>query len=896
MNNFKLLTWLDVERKIKEHSNNKTEYIDEVGAIYCYANEMEIEYSGDIQNVINWLGDIFGRSFINEDSSYIKLDLGGDGYQVNFIKTTPESKNTSLVYPLWKEQVYSTSNSSVVPDEWSGGPNVVAFHSFKGGVGRTTALMTYASAILNSSEKSKILLIDADLEAPGISFWLDNTIPPTVSFINFLESIHYAPVKLDVVLDYFSSELKKTSINISGPNKEIFVLPASLNLTSIMDMPVTPEHISKNLENPWLLSDCLRELGKRLNVDAVFIDLRAGLSELASPILFDPRIEHFFVTTVAPQSVKGMSEVLKRIHQSHKYLPSQFKEIVKPSLIMSLLTSQLRELTIYSDSIELLNSSYQPNEDDMVTQGIEWLEADFVGSFMSLSSVKEAIEKLTSSSLYKYSLMWANSLREAKVTKPELVESKPLDHKENAKLIFETCDKFQFAENANTNDMLVTDPLRNLAKNYLDTLPNAVSIGAKGAGKTFTYLQVCRTGSWKEFIKKINNDATPTVDADIFPWMASTNIKDEIREEIRDIRLNLVSSLGLTANNNLNSGNQKIRSALETQGVNWDSFWIEFLLSEFDEGLSTLQQLNNWLVEKDKSILLLVDGIEDAFDAPEKSESQRDAIKSLLQLPNAIAEISNRRIGFICFVRADYVQNVMRQNQAQYISRFQQFKLEWTPETFLRLAYWICGKAGVIGANPADAETHNIDHLLLELENLWGKKLGRDNSKEANTARWVFAALCDLNGKLQARDLVRFLKFSADVMIKSQSNIIKPELWSDRILVPESIRRSLPLCSDEKVKEAANEIKPLNDWMSSLESISADYKKVPFNPLEVGLSLDLLSSLRDLGIIYEDTDQSSDDRYFLPEIYRYGLKFTSASGGRPRVQALLKRNLGGMPF
>ncbi|WP_145569519.1 KGGVGR-motif variant AAA ATPase [Yersinia mollaretii] len=349
MNDFKLLTWLDVERKIKKHSNNKTEYIGEIGAIYCYVNEMEIEYFGDIRNVISWVGDIFGRSFINEDSSYIKFDIGGDGYQVKFIETVPEIKNTSLVYPLWKEQVYSTSNSSVVPDEWNDGPNVVAFHSFKGGVGRTTALMTYASAILNSSEKSKILLIDADLEAPGISFWLDNTIPPTVSFIDLLESVHYSPVKLDIVLEYFSSELKKTSINISGPNKEVFVLPASLSLASIMDMPVTPEHISKNLENPWLLSDCLRELGKRLNVDAVFIDLRAGLSELASPILFDPRVEHFFVTTVAPQSVKGMSEVLKRIHQSHKYLPNQFKEIVKPSLIMSLSTRQIRALTLNTE-------------------------------------------------------------------------------------------------------------------------------------------------------------------------------------------------------------------------------------------------------------------------------------------------------------------------------------------------------------------------------------------------------------------------------------------------------------------------------------------------------------------------------------------------------------------
>nr|QKQ36544.1 AAA family ATPase [Escherichia coli] len=43
---------------------------------------------------------------------------------------------------------------------------MATFHSFKGGVGRTTSLMTYATAMLNAKEQAKILLIDADLEAP----------------------------------------------------------------------------------------------------------------------------------------------------------------------------------------------------------------------------------------------------------------------------------------------------------------------------------------------------------------------------------------------------------------------------------------------------------------------------------------------------------------------------------------------------------------------------------------------------------------------------------------------------------------------------------------------------------------------------------------------------------
>ncbi|WP_160517132.1 hypothetical protein, partial [Escherichia coli] len=89
-------------------------------------------------------------------------------------------------------------------------------------------------AMLNAKEQAKILLIDADLEAPGISFWLDDDNKPTVSFISYVEAIHYSPSSQDEVINYFASELRKTSINIDGPSKEIFVLPSSLDLTAVM--------------------------------------------------------------------------------------------------------------------------------------------------------------------------------------------------------------------------------------------------------------------------------------------------------------------------------------------------------------------------------------------------------------------------------------------------------------------------------------------------------------------------------------------------------------------------------------------------------------------------------------------------------------------------------------
>lgn len=462
--------------------------------------------------------------------------------------------------------------------------------------------------------------------------------------------------------------------------------------------------------------------------------------------------------------------------------------------------------------------------------------------------------------------------------------------------LYDTCQSFQFAENTSGDDMLVIDPIRNLAKNYSDSLPNVVSIGAKGAGKTFTYLQVCKSKTWSDFIFKVNNNVNPHIHANILPWISSTNLNEKVREQVAEQREKCLTEISAQSPRSLFLNVKRITDALASESTNWDDFWQDLLVSEIVGDNKSLKDLNDYLIAIDKSIVLLVDGIEDILFAPEKDANHNSAIRSLLNLPNAISDLQNRRIGLVCFVRADYVQSAIKQNVNQYVAKYQQFRLEWTPESFLRLAYWISAKAEIINANESDAESGSLNFLLSNLERLWGKKLGRDNSKEASSARWVFAALCDLNGRLQARDLVRFLKFSADNMLKAPSNGIKVEFWLDRLLAPEAIRRSLNSCSQEKVDEAEKEIKPLEQWISNLKTVSSDLKKVPFNPQEVGLDLQLLTSLKELGVIYEDTDQPNEERFYLPEIYRTGLQFSSAVGGRPRVQALLKRNLGGIPF
>lgn len=906
----RLLTWLDVERLLKKATELWSILPAGVHGIDCFPDGMEILHSAEAEVVDEWMSNLFGHAYSREPKA-IRLRIGDGRYPVQLIQESASDSNagSGAGYPLWRDVAYlraeepdQPTNFTALPSQewpsaWSEAPHMVSFHSFKGGVGRTTALMTYVTACVQEASEGpkKILVIDADLEAPGVSFWLNEMNRPQVSFVQLLEALHYPPVDTENTLDFFAEELRKTSLSISGMQRELFILPAALDLTEIQDMPVTPEHLARNPENPWRLSDYLHLLGQRLGVDAIFIDLRAGLSELASPILFDPRIDHFFVSTVAPQSVIGMAEVLRRLHAFNRRLPNDRQEDAKPAIILSLLTKELRDSVAYERALRDLGIAYPA--DDVLTPGVQWLEAEFLGPLMSIGSVREAIEVLPQSSrLYASASEWASGLYVKATPQSQEVSAEEdviTSRQILATKLYKVCEKAQFAEGDASAPILATEPLLNLGKHYAKELPNLLVIGAKGAGKTFTSRQLVTTGMWSGFLARLGFDATCTIDAYIFPVLWSSNIPDTPNGEIKSAQGRVLDLIQSDKNALLRASDldRKIKDALASPPLSWEDFWDDLIARQLGVSDEKLSTLNDYLAEKSARIILAFDGIEDAFSDAADSVSA-SAIQALLKLTNRLSELENRHIGTLIFVRADYVQAAVRQNLGQLMQRYQPFQLKWNSESFLRLAYMLSCQAGIYESDPKAAESLRVEQLRDELERLWGKKLGSEKSKEAHSARWVYAALCDLKGNVQARDLVRFLKFAAELE-SGRTN----SSWPRRILSPESMRRAIPFCSEEKVTEAKQEIAPLKTWAKRLEDEGIRSLKVPFSQADARLDAGLLNALQEIGVIYEDLDgKLGEERLFLPEIYRWGLGFETSAAGRPRMQALLKKNIGNIPL
>lgn len=152
--------------------------------------------------------------------------------------------------------------------------------------------------------------------------------------------------------------------------------------------------------------------------------------------------------------------------------------------------------------------------------------------------------------------------------------------------------------------------------------------------------------------------------------------------------------------------------------------------------------------------------------------------------------------------------------------------------------------------------------------------MGKPISNEANSSRWILAALSDFNGQLQARDIIRFLE-------KATDNVGKP-VYEDRYLMPTEIRRAVSECSTDKIGEIKDEIKALEPIFDKLENAPEESKVLPFSSDTFNLTQAEEKIMKQEGYLKID-----NDRYYLPEIIRHALKFKYGKGARPKVLSLL---------
>ncbi|WP_416976343.1 ParA family protein [Streptomyces sp. T028] len=848
------------------------------------------ETSEDV--VRGWLDRAFGRGSVRggEGELVLALDrpsgLGTEGIPVTL--DVAEGRTVKRRVPRLAERrttaELALSLARPLMDGFAGGVQLIAFHSFKGGVGRTVHAVALADHLARVGHR--VLLIDADLEAPGIT-WMHQAQGGTcdIGYEDVLALLHgttggdLSPVA-DIVRGYLAGQYV-----VGGTSQgRLAILPATRR--SRLGPPrIEPVDLLTPDRSSYFLTESLAEVASAADFDVVIVDLRAGASELSAPILLDPRVQRVFVTTLSSQSLDG---TVRMIRQLGAKAPSLLGRDPAPAAVVT----QYR-MDIHDADAETARGVLTEALDDAlgVTEGDEHepafsldsqavtvaLASPFRDELIALPrSWDDVVEVVRRCGLGDRVVELAPQLPSAEAVGSEA--DAPASVEERRSALRDRAASLVFAERTGLDGalgFLSTEPLQRLIGDHRSSLPVTVVVGAKGAGKTFTFARMCAAGSWSDFARKAGMQVMD--DALVVPVLDPANLDQQPTGDGRtgpqDLRDRAAEGQGATRSQILKVLNDALRAGEDsTDSYVWLNVWLRCMAiaggreAAPDNGFDADRELLE--LGRQRKLLFVFDGLEDFLQELE-GEAKRVALRTLLvEVPDWLRSLRGRPLGVVVFVRRDLATWAIRQNLGQFLDRYEAYALKWDAQEALRLALWVAVTARAVAEPDRDLMELSYEDIAHALRPVWGAKLGSDSSHEAWSERWVPAALADLNDQVQARDVVRFLRQAADLSAGDEQ--------TDRLLVPIAMRNALAMCSSEKVKEIGQENKRLGELLRGLERYAPEVL-IPFSAEDVGLDAPGIAALVEAGALARD----SDGRYRLPEIYRHALGFRTQ--GRARV-------------
>lgn len=867
-----LYTWKDVERLIRL---NKSAWADVILDVETYVDEIVVYIKKDAKDVARIiLNNIFQEKY-DSNKDIILLDFFGEFLCVSFeVGETGLKMETKA--PLFKNVLYQRSayRDEMLEKKLPGVP-VLAFHSYKGGVGRTLSLLAFVrawSSLKGVEDPQRLLIVDADLEAPGITWLTAAEEAPKFSYLDMLE---VTQEKSDIhdVIEKVSSVIAEQTIKIETEKSivEHIILPTYRYIGQLLDMYSSPESLACSYNKKYVLAEVLSRLGEKVNAAMVLVDLRAGLSEFSAPLLFDPRVKKYLVTSTSYQSVRGTELLLEQLC---KGLPLTENSLI-PEILLTMVQPHINIVDIKSQFVAVFDK-YKRDDNLTVTDDIVTV-LPFASELVHLETLSEIMDTLRERDLYRNVLeIVKNNYLAPKETDEKMIL---LSREEAISRIHRIASEQITAEGNASFKVLMTDSIQNLIKKYRTDVPNTVILGAKGSGKTFLYREILRNQYWEFFVEKMDSGVSHCAGQIMAVPLLESAYGNAFKEVIETTISNfnecnltgkIKPSICIDAKKELLEAKKKGNYDL----LDWKKIWETIILKAFDNAYASLEMLEKDLAANQIRILFLVDGLEDIFQETTENVSEQNAIVALCR--EVIGEIGIKcsHIGCMVFLRKDIARDSVKVNFEQFYSLYRAYELKWSSTEALRLAVWLVNQAvpGLYqGEPPIEFAPREIIDKSLEM--LWGVKLGKKTSNEANSSRWILAALSDFNGQLQARDIIRFLKYA--------TAIAGTAYYDDRYLMPAEIKKAVSKCSVEKVDETSQEIKALKQIFDKLKNGTEAQRSLPFHSDTFNLSASEEKLMKQEGYL-----RVENEKYYLPEIARHALNFKYEKGARPKVLSL----------
>ena len=492
-----IFTWHDIERKI-----NKAKWPKSWNRVDVYHDEVVINICPEIhdpeedkQLFENIFEKFFDGESIENEFDHTKLTvLYEEGDQTDRFRRADA--------PLFKDISLENKAESKVP-KLPGAP-VMAFHSYKGGVGRTLSLIALAKGIAELyGDKKKVLIIDSDLEAPGLTWMINGGQEhAAISYLDVLSLMHFHDINTELA-EKIAGLVRKSSLTIGTEKLETehYFLPVYREKEQLLDIFSSPEKIIANQNNKYIISEFLSMIGAALEADIVLVDLRAGVTESSAPFLFDPRVQKYFVTSTSMQSIKGTQMLLEEIQQKIS------GNLWESKILLTMIPPEMEENTIRQIEDELLETiEREIDSKDMTILREDYLvRVRFDSPFISLGDFSQICSMLKGKRLLDIMEENAESIfdngQEADGAILPLREVR-----ETLQCLHNLAAAEITAEGTRSMNMLATASIREIVKDYQDEVPQIAVLGEKGSGKTYLYKQMLAAKTWAGFQRNLKKE------------------------------------------------------------------------------------------------------------------------------------------------------------------------------------------------------------------------------------------------------------------------------------------------------------------------------------------------------------------------------------------------------
>ena len=769
---------------------------------------------------------------------------------------------------------------------------LISFYSFKGGVGRTTTMVM--AAIELAKRGKQVVMVDFDLEAPGISSLFPEESMSKYGVLDFF--LENAVTSDDINIDeYVYTVSDYCHVNQAGG--ELYVVPAygqvckddeELYRKNLMRFNLD---IPEYLEEKTPIDELLMKIDGFLHPDYIFIDTRSGLHQIGGITLArysDMSVLFFFGSK---QNVDGMGMVIPAL-----------KKCGTPFTLVNCKIPANEDVALIEKKI-YLEGAYNALAmcDDQYRDGLILIDDETAEHYPVDISYSETLEVINNiEQLMKgYNEQKANYkelmdiIQDIKLDTSD--DSHSTDKAFDQKEILETfADIMNGLETAAAEDEFSTEA--SLKENFyplkgytfiFDTRKFLV-LGQKGIGKTALFSALKNNEYAKSLAKYLKVDSAQY---EYTEWIVGTSQDTNWASEFSCLQNDeqVKAFLYYKTIEIMASNDTALKSIVENSNVG-ELFQSEPDLEMYRKLNSDsvfhfdklLHKINEYLKEEKRIITIIYDALDRVVETKDRAKFSSALIDMWYRNENGMQNVRSK-----IFLRKDIYDREVDVADKVKLKNYS-VTLSWEYDQLFAMVWKraICKSAEVKrfyenATNQLITEIAGMSYIPIIDEQgnrdllaaLIGNKMGSE--KKALTYNWFKNRLSDTQGTIVPRSMLDiFAKAAARELELRNGNFVSAK----NVIRPRCFEESLEAVSYKRVIDLKEEFREYSNFLDRLKTtiqrspVDEEMLSRALEESELDNPKEEIKNLINIGILRKYQRRLSDPvRYHFPDIYLKGL-------------------------